>query len=138
MIKIEIPMLPPHGLSPNARLHWAERFKAAQEFRTATAMGVMGCGGWHPMERATIQATFVVTTQRRRDPDNWLAMLKPALDFLVDTGILIDDDWAHVELLSPRFVVDKVRAPMTVLEIDDISNELLASPTRKAGGIDGL
>ena len=118
MLRIEIPMLPPIALSPNARPHWAQKHRATQSLRTV-AWACAYSVARDRIEKATIQPIFVVASKRRRDPDNWLAMLKPAIDGLVDAGILIDDDSEHVKLLSPQFVVDRSKAPMTVLEVSD-------------------
>ena len=130
-MNINIPMLPPKELSPNynpKRPHWAVKRRAAEEFKDTACMVAKiellwykaNGGAWQPIPRATIQPIFYVSSHRKRDPDNWLAMLKPAIDGLVDTGLLIDDDSEHVELLTPVFVVDKARAPMTVLEVREI------------------
>ena len=92
----EIP-LPPDGLSPNARLHWAQKAKATRLYREACAWifrealpkpwdkrlavkvdvqyrACRGCNGYHP-----------------RDEDNARASLKAAFDALKDAGAVASD-----------------------------------------------
>ncbi len=59
-----------------------------------------------PWERATIQAAFYHKQKRRRDDVNHLAMLKPAYDGLVDSGLLEDDDSEHLTSLPATFAID--------------------------------
>ena len=59
-------------------------------------------------EFATIQATFFHSQKRRRDDVNFLAMLKPAYDGIVDAGLLLDDDSEHLKTLPVSFEIDRV------------------------------
>jgi len=60
-----------------------------------------------PWAKATMVAAFFHKTERRRDGDNFSAMLKPARDGLVDAGLLIDDDSKHLTTLPPTFSIDR-------------------------------
>lgn len=51
-----------------------------------------------PFGQAHVTVTFEFPQKRRRDPDNLAGMVKPCLDALVDEGILVDDDCAHIDL----------------------------------------
>ena len=92
MLKLELRM-PDAGLSPNSRVHWATRAglkrQARQEAAWAAkaALGMKQPPRWHAV---TAQATFTFKMNRRRDPDNLAAMLKPYWDGITDAGILID------------------------------------------------
>jgi Holliday junction resolvase RusA-like endonuclease len=51
----------------------------------------------------TAQVTFVVTDARRRDSDNFMAMLKPMWDALVAQGVLQDDSHDKLKILEPKW-----------------------------------
>lgn len=93
---IELP-LPPQGLSPNARVHWAQKAQWVRQYKeecgwTLVALkrsvAVPKLPLWPPV-KATV--TFTLSSNRRRDLDNWMAMLKPLWDAMVETGWLVDD-----------------------------------------------
>jgi Holliday junction resolvase RusA-like endonuclease len=50
----------------------------------------------------TAQVTFVCDN-RRRDPDNHMAMLKPLWDALVEMGVLEDDSRDVLRILDPKW-----------------------------------
>ncbi len=90
---------PKPPMSMNARDHWAvkaEKVAAVREavrllarphaLRLAQAIGT-------PVE---VELCWEVTDKRRRDVDNAVATLKPAIDGLRDAGILADDNSAVV------------------------------------------
>lgn len=123
-MKIEVPILPPAELSPNARVHWAERYRAAQSFLEAVyyscvqAMNQAGREKW-PYCKARVSLTFVFPRGRRRDKDNLVAMFKPGLDALVKVGLLTDDDSKHLTIGEVKVEVDKERAPLTIIELEE-------------------
>jgi Holliday junction resolvase RusA-like endonuclease len=87
---------PARTLSPNARCHWAVKFKAVKRARTeawASAQVAMYeadvKGGW---KDATCEVHWFARDARRRDKDNCLASLKAVFDGLVDAGLLRDDN----------------------------------------------
>ena len=87
--------LPDLALSPNARVHWAQKAAATRAYRTlAHVRGLEALGNVDHLprwKRATARAIFYVPDRRRRDRDNLLASLKAAFDGFVDAGILEDD-----------------------------------------------
>lgn len=86
--------LPPPALSPNARVHWAAKAKAARAYRAAawiTALAELGRRPAPRWPRATARITFAHRARRRRDADNALASLKAAIDGLRDADIIEDD-----------------------------------------------
>jgi len=96
-IRFEVPDLPPRELSPNARVHWAKKYEAAQGFRVLVAAQLAQCA-LLKLRRARVKLTFVVPDRRRRDLDNLLTGCKPLLDELVYRGVLEDDDWTKLAL----------------------------------------
>lgn len=103
----EIP-LPPAGLSPNARLHWAalSRFKAAYKaVVTAKARVEKRKQGWEPDGVLVIDYDWFMAKRmngdglcRPRDLDNAIATMKVVQDALVDAGVCPADSAKHVRL----------------------------------------
>ncbi len=126
-MRIEIPFLPPGKLSPNARVHWSERSPAAAEFREACRLYCIDRRNqlkqWAPFVRPVMNLTFVFGKDRRRDEDNMRTRFKPGLDGLVDAGLLIDDNPGRLITGSLTMLVDKDRAPLTIIELQEASNE---------------
>jgi crossover junction endodeoxyribonuclease RusA len=111
ILGVKLP-LPPPALSPNARLHWRDRAKAAATYRQECRILALQArrdmearlGMVFPLTppvRAVL--TFFLPTRQRRDPDNLLASFKAGLDGCVDAGVLADDNaWALDLSLSVR------------------------------------
>ena len=103
--------LPPAILSPNnppgsrggrfARAAATKRYKRLAK-DAALEQGIE-TGPW---EKATVRSLFYHRQHRRRDDVNHLAMLKPAYDGVVEAGLLVDDDSAHLTTLPAGFLVD--------------------------------
>lgn len=53
-----------------------------------------------------VHLTIAFAEQRRRDPHNWTATLKPCVDACVRAGIVPDDDPTWVSTTEPTLVVD--------------------------------
>ncbi len=122
-MRVEIPMLPPHVLSPNARSHWAEKALATKRFRqTAFYVAHQERQKWlQGHEKAELSITFIIRDRRGyKDPDNALACLKPAIDGCVDAGIIPDDSDEHLRIELPiMYEINKEKAPMTILEFKE-------------------
>jgi len=69
-----------------------------------------------PWGRVSVQATFLHPTRRRRDQDNAMASLKAAYDGIVDSGLVVDDDYTHMKRASPTFAFDR-KHPCVILTI---------------------
>lgn len=101
--KILSPNNPPASLGGRMK-----KAAAAKRYRlVAKHMALAECVESGPWQKATIQAHFVHKTRRRRDDVNSLAMLKPAYDGIVDSGLLVDDDSAHLTTLPATYGIDK-------------------------------
>jgi len=126
-MRIEVPQLPPFSSSPNWRGFWPERHKAGKVYHGAVFYCCVDArnrgylqGMSFPFIKARLDLTFVFPEQRRRDSDNLLARFKPGQDAIVDAGLVIDDDTEHLEIGKVDILVDPERAPLTVIELDEI------------------
>jgi len=126
-MRIEVTQLPPVTSSPNWRGFWPERHKAGKVYHTAVFYCCVDArnrgyreGMSFPFTKARLNLTFVFAEQRRRDSDNLLARFKPGLDAIVDAELLLDDDAEHLEIGNVDILVDPGRAPLTIIELDEI------------------
>lgn len=114
--RIEIPMLPTRAMNPNGRAHWAVRRRDTEPFKQAIAIQTKRLR----FQKVIITVTFVVRDKRRRDGDNFLASLKGAFDTLVHEGVVKDDSAEYVSYAPVVFVVDRERAPMTIIKLQEV------------------
>lgn len=129
-MRIEVSQLPPTECSPNWRGFWAERYKAARTYRAAVFYECVDArieptlrGISFPFVKATLKLTLVFAEQRRRDRDNLLAMFKPGLDAIVAAGLVLDDDAEHLQISGVDILVDPDRAPLTIIELEEVKGE---------------
>lgn len=119
---IAVPMLPPKECSPNWRGHWAQRYKASEEYKKAVGWSAKSVLCQLPedfkvIDFAEIEVTFIVAEERVRDADNWHARLKPGIDELIEVGVIHYDDIKHLKVKDMKFIVDPDRAPATIIEV---------------------
>lgn len=103
---------PPRILSPNCpigsfrgRMMRAAAAKRQKRLAKASAEDAMrDAPGW---ARASYRAVFYCKTARRRDDVNHLAMLKAAVDGVVEAGLVPDDDREHLRVTGAEFAIDK-------------------------------
>lgn len=89
-----------------------------------------------PWAKAHIRITFIVAQRRRRDADNWRPRMKGVLDACkvatgyfrrgkwVESGglgIIEDDNMDCIGEPEMLIVVDKARAPATVIEVEKLA-----------------
>ena len=94
-MKITLPW-PARQLSPNARLHWAKRNmhrKSARDYAALTAKIAL-CGKKLQFTSAFVAIEFSPPDRRRRDIDNMLSSLKPALDGVAEAIGIDDSKWS--------------------------------------------
>jgi Holliday junction resolvase RusA-like endonuclease len=105
-MKLELPW-PSKDLSPNGRVHWARKAKAAKAGRI-TGAAIAAAAGWKslklPAGRLHLWIDFYPPTRMRPDDDNMLARCKPYRDGIAD-ALGIDDR----RFVSHPFVRDEVR-----------------------------
>ena len=82
---------PPAACSPNARVHWTKKSRAAKAYRAACHLLAKKANIQAPAGEALLMIEFVPPDRRRRDDDNLLAMFKAGRDGLAD-ALGIDDN----------------------------------------------
>ncbi len=69
-----------------------------------------------PWDKILVEAEFYHKTNRLRDQDNAMGALKAAYDGVVDSGLVVNDDYGHMRRGVPEFFCDK-DFPRVVLKI---------------------
>ena len=122
-VRVEIPMLPSAALNPNARVSPFVKAGETAVLRKAAWAVAYNANPEHDVifEKAKVSVTLVYKNhQVTPDPDNAVAMLKPALDGCVDAKILADDRKENVRYLQPMvYEVDPGRAPLTIMDFEE-------------------
>ena len=126
-MRIEVPFLPPVEYSPNWRGDWSDKYKAGKVYHDAVFYCCVDArnrgyrqGLSFPMVKAKLNLTVVFAEARLRDEDNLIARFKPGLDAVVDSALLLADDVEHLEIGRADPIVDPERAPLTIIELDEI------------------
>ena len=112
MIRLELP-LPPNGLHPNARLHWAAKARLTKKTRSETAMVARMQAPAIPYDKVLVVPEFYMP--RTRDFDGLVAWLKAVIDGLQDGGIVRND--SGVKVSNPIQHTGKAAGRRLVLEI---------------------
>lgn len=104
--------LPPRVLSPNCMVgSLCGRFAkaaAAKKYRNLAKVAVEEAViETSPWDSVSVGAAFYYATKRRRDQDNAMSSLKSAYDGIVDSGLVVDDDYGHMSREAPQFNIDK-------------------------------
>lgn len=81
---------PPAQLSPNARVHWRVRHRAAKHYRQACAILARAACLSVPDGALELHIEFVPPDRRHRDDDNLIASFKAGRDGIAD-ALGIDD-----------------------------------------------
>lgn len=120
MLELTLPW-PSKDLSPNQRVHWARKAKAAKAAR-ADAQLLARAAGWHrmilPPGRLHLWLDFYPPTRRSVDDDNMLSRCKAYRDGLAD-ALGIDDK----RFISHPFVQPEPRkGGQVVIKITGESN----------------
>ncbi len=87
---LELPFVQPLNLNSHRRQHWSIKRQDIRQWREATYW-LAKAAGIPPCERITVQLMYTPPDNRRRDPLNLVAGLKPCEDGLVDAGVIPDD-----------------------------------------------
>lgn len=88
-------------LNMNQRLHWSKKARLTKNVRSSTfflarSQRIPAC------EHIHVQLHYVPRDNRRRDPSNLIATQKPAIDGLVQAGVVPDDTPAYVTEAMPK------------------------------------
>lgn len=100
--EVDVPMLgrpPSPPLTANLRLHWRARHARSKKVRHAVAWHARALGLGR-VARLTATLHYQPGDNRPRDPSNLMPTQKPAVDGLVDAGLVPDD--------TPEFVHERV------------------------------
>lgn len=98
--EIDVPMTV-HGvryhrpLAANDHWHWRTLAGHAAAIRAGVAWNAKNVGIPH-CDHISVGLHYAPGDNRRRDPSNLMATQKPAVDGLVDAGVVEDDDPLHV------------------------------------------
>ncbi|MEO3851729.1 hypothetical protein ABGB09_29575 [Streptomyces sp. B8F3] len=117
-------------LNANQRLHHHQRARHTATLRAAATAAVANTPGLRAalaaakpgplFQRAHILGVLHPHDRRRRDPANYYPSFKAAIDGLVDTGLLDDDD--HTHLIGPDMRIGHVvTGGRLVLHIRDLT-----------------
>lgn len=118
--------LPDPGLSPNARLHWAQKRKLVEQARYDGWIATMEV--WRPMAplplpaRIPLSLSFVVPDHRRRDLDNLVSSCKAYLDGVAD-ALGVDDSRFDLASITRR-IERGVREVRLEIPLDAITEVL--------------
>jgi crossover junction endodeoxyribonuclease RusA len=97
-------------LSLNDRMgHWAKAHAVAK-WREASTWAIKGAGIPH-CRLIRVQLRYYPKVDRRRDPDNLVASMKPVCDALIDAGVVDDDTQDYVERKWPWIMPKLPTAP---------------------------
>ena len=103
MTSVEIPLSftsPPLNL--NQRMHWAQKAKITKAIRDEVATKARPLADQFTGQHIAIRLHWMPRDNRRRDPSNCIATQKPAIDGLVDAGIMPDDTPEYIAELMPK------------------------------------
>lgn len=87
-------------LTANQRLRWSEKARRTRKVRDAVAWRARQAR-ITPQSYIIVQLHFRPNDKRRRDPANLMPTQKPAVDGLVDAGVVPDDTPKYVGELMP-------------------------------------
>lgn len=106
---------PPKDLSPNARVHWSKRSKAAKAYREACfweAKRLLAAGGWQDLPAEGdlhLWLDFYPPDRRHRDDDNLIAAFKAGRDGIAE-ALKVNDK----RFRSHPYLKDMVAGMVTV------------------------
>lgn len=109
----------PLSLNVYTRMHWAAKARAREAFQEQVWGEVNKAGNRCPrgLDRIEIHSVIQFTDARRRDSDNYGAVLnKWVQDVLVDCGVISDDTHDKCRALPPKIVVGDVEQTVLIFE----------------------
>ena len=111
-------------MTMNERLHWSVRARRARELRQ-TAAWIARSHRIPPLERVRVEVAITPLTNRRRDADNYVPVLKHIADGLVDAKVVPDDTPRFMEkmmpTLNPADQYETTRITVVVTEIVSVA-----------------
>jgi crossover junction endodeoxyribonuclease RusA len=104
-ITITLP-LPRKELNEHNKGHWRAKTKAVRELRELAHVEAIAAGAPR-MYHGRIYYRFYWPDNRRRDEANAIQMLKPAVDGIVDAGVVHDDSWQYLGVGGVTSEIDR-------------------------------
>jgi hypothetical protein len=100
------------------RLHWSARERMRRDFQRDLYFLLMEKGNRCPRyERITVRSVLTFSTTRRRDSDNYGAVLaKWAGDTLVEAGVIPDDDHTRCTFVAPKIIAGETEQTFLSVE----------------------
>lgn len=89
-------------LTANGRYHWAVRARRSRAIRRVAWLEARRAGLRPEAGPVAVTVTVAYPRRGRHDPENFAPSWKPAIDGLVDAGVLPDDDSRHVVQVACR------------------------------------
>lgn len=118
IIRLELP--PPDAkLHAHNSGHWRSKAGAVKALRELAALVAHQHRIGPTWERAGITYRFFFGDNRQRDAANCVQSMKPAVDGVVDAGLIAGDNWQRLQIDGVFCEIDRER-PRTVLEIREI------------------
>lgn len=128
MIELTLPW-PAKELSPNSRLHWSKRSKAAKAYREVCfweTKRLLAAGGWQnlPAEgELHLWIDFYPPDRRHRDDDNMIAAFKSGRDGIAD-ALQVNDKRFRIHPYVREQVGGLVKIRLTPAPTGSISQPL--------------
>ena len=101
---------PVPALSPNARLHWSVKARAAKQYRLHCYMLAKNA---KLEKRVNLHIVFMPPDNRKYDLDNLIARMKSGLDGLADALGVNDNQFKIQAVMSATLRTGKVRVRVT-------------------------
>lgn len=89
-------------ITANGRYHWAVRARRSRTIRRMAWLEARSAGLEPEAGPVAVTVTVAYPRRGRHDPENFAPSWKPAIDGLVDAGVLPDDDSTHVTRVACR------------------------------------
>lgn len=94
---------PPLSLNDRGQTPGARRAKSAKAAMIRGDVHTLAkAAGIPALDAIHVRLHYRPATAHRRDADNLVATLKPAIDGLRDAGVIPDDDPSHLDWSAPR------------------------------------
>jgi hypothetical protein len=109
----------PLSLNVYTRLHWAEQAKAREAFQRMVWAVLNEAGNKCPrgLERVELHSEIQFTGERRRDSDNYGAVLnKWVQDVLVREGVIPDDTHDRCRAMPPKLIVGPCEQTVVIVK----------------------
>lgn len=130
-IRIVLPGVPPSINRFAGRTNAWEYRAAKKHWTEAVAWAARAQRPHEPYQRARVEILYYFPDRRRHDADNYAG--KFLLDGLTHAGIIVDDDFSHIQLgVAGAVDAREPRTVITVTEMEEIGEK--ENPRRDVRG----